>query len=151
MCQNIYNDDGRQYLQMLQSIIERMAANSANCKTWMVSIVTAFLALVGTLSSLNGWILLGVLPVILFWFLDAYYLKIERGFRNREQEYINEVNNTSVDDRIIVPIYNFKVLYKNKDDEGQGYKSTKGVWRSNSVFWFYFIPLLVIIILSVFK
>lgn len=149
--ENLLNDDGRLYIQLMQANIERMATNSANCKTWMVSIVTAFLALVGTLSSLNGWILLGVLPVILFWFLDAYYLKLERGFRNREQEYINEVNNTSVDDRILVPIYNFNVLYKDKDDEGQGYKSTKGVWCSGSVFWFYFIPLLVIIILSVFQ
>lgn len=30
---NIYNDDDRQYLEMMQGNIERMAANSANCKT----------------------------------------------------------------------------------------------------------------------
>lgn len=63
---NIYNDDDRQYLEMMQGNIERMAANSANCKTWMVTIVAGVMALQCSISALNGWILLGILPVVLF-------------------------------------------------------------------------------------
>lgn len=77
---NIYNDDDRQYLEMMQGNIERMAANSANCKTWMVTIVAAVMALQCSISALNGWILLSILPVVLFWYLDGlgYY-----NFRNK--------------------------------------------------------------------
>lgn len=39
----IYNDDDRLYLQMMQENIARMAGNSANCKTWLVTLVAAML------------------------------------------------------------------------------------------------------------
>ena len=68
---NFLNDDDHQYLQMLQGNIERMAANSANCKAWMVTIVSALMALQCSVQALNGWILLGLLPIVLFWFLDV--------------------------------------------------------------------------------
>lgn len=90
---NIYNDDDRQYLEMMQGNIERIAANSSNCKTWMVTIVAAVLALQCTVDALNGWILLGVLPVVLFWYLDVYYLHLERGMRNRETFFLNKLRN----------------------------------------------------------
>ena len=67
MKENLYNDDDRQYLQMMQENIERMAANSSNCKAWMVTIVSAMMALQCSVEALNGWILLGVLPIVLFW------------------------------------------------------------------------------------
>ena len=54
---NKLNDDERQYLEMMQGNIERMAANSANCKTWMVTIVSALMALQCTIQALNGWVL----------------------------------------------------------------------------------------------
>ena len=51
---NIYNDDDRQYLEMMQGNIERMAANSANCKTWMVTIVAAVMALQCSISATDA-------------------------------------------------------------------------------------------------
>ena len=149
MYQNQLNDDGRQYLQMMQATIERMAANSVNCKTWMATIVSAFMALQSPIQSLNGWILLALLPIILFWYLDAQYLKLERGLRNREREFINSINTvTSDEDKMKVPVYDFSVLPKDKDDKENGFKKTKGVWYSKSVIWFYLIPLLVVIAVS---
>ena len=69
---NIYNDDDRQYLEMMQGNIERMAANSANCKTWMVTIVAAVMALQYSISALNGWILLGNCP----WYSSGIWMCI---------------------------------------------------------------------------
>lgn len=150
MYDNQLNDDGRQYLQMLQATIERMAANSANCKTWMVTIVSAFMALQCTIQSLNGWILLGLLPIILFWYLDALYLKLERGFRNRERQFINSINTvTSDEEKVKVPVYDFSVFLQDEEDKEKGFKKTKGVWYSQSVIWFYLIPFIVIIALTV--
>lgn len=137
-----------QYINMLHDTINRMAANSANCKTWMVTIVTAFMALQCSVQSINGWVLLGLLPVILFWYLDAMYLKLERGFRNREREFINAVCNAKIDQDICkVALYDFSVLYKDKDDE-MGFKSTKNLWLSKSVFPFYIVPFVIVLLLS---
>ena len=85
---NILNDDDRQYIEMLQGNIERMASNSANCKTWMLTIVSALMALQCSISDLNGWIFLVVLPILLFWYLDVYYLHLERGMRNRQTAFM---------------------------------------------------------------
>lgn len=82
---NPYNDDDRQYLQMMQSNIERMADNSANCKTWMVAFVTAFMALGSSIAVARYWLLLGIIPILLFWYLDTFYLHLERAMRNRNR------------------------------------------------------------------
>lgn len=52
---NLYNDDDRQYLEMMQGSIERMATNSSNCKAWMVTIVAAVMALQCSIDALNVW------------------------------------------------------------------------------------------------
>ncbi len=67
------------YLNTVQSIINRMAGNSANCKTWCVTIVTAVIALAAQLKAPNhAWI--SVVPIIIFCFLDSFYLALERHF-----------------------------------------------------------------------
>lgn len=44
-----YDTQDLQYLQMMQENIARMAGNSANAKTWLVTIITGFLRLVAVL------------------------------------------------------------------------------------------------------
>ena len=39
-----YDAEDLQYLQMMQENITRMAGNSANAKTWLVTIVTGLVA-----------------------------------------------------------------------------------------------------------
>jgi hypothetical protein len=57
-----------------------MASNSFAAKGWSIGLTTALIAY-----SLRGnnlrfaWV--AVIPVALFWSLDAYYLALERGFR----------------------------------------------------------------------
>ena len=55
-----YSNDDRQYLQMMQDNITRLANNSANCKTWMVTLVAGICAIGCSISTLNGWILLAI-------------------------------------------------------------------------------------------
>lgn len=66
------------HISMLQSIICRMAANSANCKTWTVTLVAAMLVLLvdKEMEIPNAWVCL--IPIVLFYFLDCYYLGLER-------------------------------------------------------------------------
>ena len=72
----MYNEDERQYLQMMQDNITRMATNSANAKTWLVTIVAAFLAIGCNIKDFDYWLLLALVPTAVFWYLDALYLKL---------------------------------------------------------------------------
>ena len=69
----------RKHLEFLQSIITRMNTNSFQIKGWSVTIVSALLALYASTKELD-LILLGMLPALVFWLLDAYYLTQERKY-----------------------------------------------------------------------
>ena len=142
----VYDEDCRLYLTMLQSNIERMATNCKNCKTWMITMVTAFMALESAVKAVNEWILLGLLPIVLFWYLDAFYLSLERGMRNRERNFINSVNDNK---DVSSMLFNFQPLITNTDDVEQGVKATCGVWKTESVWPFYVIPMVVLILLYI--
>lgn len=61
------------YLNTLQGIVSRMAGNSANCKTWCITLVSAILVAIADKAKPNyGW--LALIPIVVFLFLDAYYL-----------------------------------------------------------------------------
>jgi len=69
------------HLTILQSVIQRMAANSSSSKAWCVTLVSAILVIVADKGKPQyAW--LALIPTILFLVLDAYYLSLERGFRN---------------------------------------------------------------------
>lgn len=68
------------HLELLESAVTRMAGNSFIAKGWSVTLATVMLGL----AAKDGgpeFALIGLMPVLLFWFLDAYYLALERGFR----------------------------------------------------------------------
>ena len=69
-----------QHLEFIQNIINRMNSNSFQIKEWMITIVSALLALFAN-SSNEVYIFVAVVPTFLFWYLDAYYLQQERKFR----------------------------------------------------------------------
>jgi hypothetical protein len=68
------------YLNILQGVIARMAANSANCKTRCITLASALLVLIADKGKTN-LMAIALIPVLLFCFLDAYYLAQERAFR----------------------------------------------------------------------
>ena len=68
------------HLEFIQAIVTRMNQNSFQLKGWMITIVSALLALCANSGNII-YIWLGIAPTILFWLLDAYYLQQERKFR----------------------------------------------------------------------
>lgn len=79
------------HLQMLQSVINRMAANSASAKTWCITIVSAFIALVASTQQLN-LVYFTLLPICLFYILDVYYLALEKSFRASYEQFVSDVH-----------------------------------------------------------
>lgn len=81
------NEDQRLHLQFIQNVITRMNANSFQVKTWTVSIIVALAAL--AVNSKNYmYILISVVPTILFWTLDSYYLQQERKFQGLYKDVV---------------------------------------------------------------
>lgn len=149
MAKPTYTEDERQYLQMMQSNIERMANNSANCKTWLVTIVSGFLAIGCNVSALNGWILISLLPIILFWYLDGYYLSLERGLRNREKDFFYKIDSTNGDYK--KALYNFTPLPMSalsQEDISKGYVKTTNLWWTKSVCPFYITIIVVVLLIT---
>lgn len=69
-----------QHLEFIQNIINRMNSNSFQIKEWMITIVSALLALYASSDNVI-YIFVAIVPTLLFWYLDAYYLQQERKFR----------------------------------------------------------------------
>ncbi len=72
--------DKLKHLEFIQNVITRMNTNSFQIKGWAITIVSATLALYASTKN-ECFILVGVFPSLIFWFLDAYYLTQERKFR----------------------------------------------------------------------
>ncbi len=67
------------HLEMIQSIIQRMANNSFLLKGWTVSLIVAVFALADSMMN-QYYFVFTYIPVVIFWFLDAYYLQLERKY-----------------------------------------------------------------------
>lgn len=77
------NDEEKKvkHLEMIEAIIERMGKNSFQLKGWAVTLVTVIggLAAQGTE---KRFFILAFVPTLAFWMLDAFYLQIERKYKN---------------------------------------------------------------------
>lgn len=69
------------HLEMIQAVISRMAGNSFLLKGWSVTLAAAVIALAANKESHALLTLIALLPVLMFWLLDGYYLHQERLFR----------------------------------------------------------------------
>lgn len=73
--------DGRiKHMEMVQAVVARLGGNGFVVKGWAITVAGAFQGF--GITRENGWLALAALvPTILFWFLDAAFLRSERAFR----------------------------------------------------------------------
>ena len=74
------NTNKVKHLEMIENLIERMAKNCFQLKAWTMALV----ALIGGLAAKDSerkFIIIAFIPIIVFWLLDTYYLRIERQYR----------------------------------------------------------------------
>ncbi|WP_395741136.1 hypothetical protein [Prosthecobacter sp.] len=79
------SEDQRKHLEFIQAVITRMAGNSFLIRGWSVTRVSALVALAAK-DSQKEFAILSLIPCAMFWFLDAYYLSLERRFRSLYNE-----------------------------------------------------------------
>ena len=68
------------HLEMIEHVIERMSQNSFALKGWVMTLVVAICALAAN-GSEQKFAIVSVIPIIVFWFLDSFYLQRERRYR----------------------------------------------------------------------
>lgn len=79
------------HLGILQNTIERMASNSASAKAWSITLVSAILVIVADKDQATfAW--LALIPTILFFSLDTYYLALEKGFRTSYRNFVGKLH-----------------------------------------------------------
>jgi hypothetical protein len=127
-------DDVRDYLCLIQNAIDRMSSTSAIIKGFAATVITGIAAL--SLTSIDKWILLlSFLPVVSFFALDVYYLRIERKYR-----YLYEQVRTQHH----VADFDLKIDNKNKDDNRAANATLLKCLASGSIYLFY-LPVVIII------
>ena len=71
------SDDKCKNLEFIQGVINRLSSNAFLFKGWFITIIGAVATAMLTTENYNLlWLIFGT--VLLFWFIDAYYLMLER-------------------------------------------------------------------------
>jgi hypothetical protein len=109
-------------LEIIQGIINRMAYNSFMIKGWTITLVVATLLLKG--DKYNTFI--AFIPIVVFWFLDAYFLRLERLYRR--------LYNWVKDNRLKTQDFLFDLNYKRFEREEE---SIPRIMFSITLVWFY--------------
>lgn len=137
-------------LDLIQGIINRMAANSFEVKKWLIGILTAIVVFKG--DELMGgrvnlvWVLL--LPVLCFWYLDAFFLSTERFYREMYKWVIQHRSKTTS------YLYDLNTKKRINPDNTETNLSLpkNNIWRvafSKTLLPFYLVPFLFIIIYGI--
>lgn len=74
------NEKQIHHLDMIQSVINRMAQNSFTLKGWALTLIAGTFALSAKEAN-HGFLLVALFPAVAFWGLDTYYLRLEGKFR----------------------------------------------------------------------
>ncbi len=107
---------------IIQDIIKRMAFNSFMIKGWAITLVIVALLLKGT--GYQFWI--AFIPLLVFWFLDTYFLWQERMYR--------ELYKWVIENRLKTDEYLFDM---NGSRFRKKVKSKFRIMFSITLFWFY--------------
>ncbi|MBE2893508.1 hypothetical protein [Spirabiliibacterium falconis] len=79
-------------IDLLQACITRMANNSFLIKGWAITLVSLILTINNNHSKFNWFV---IIPVLAFWYLDAFFLKSERLYRKQYDWVIVNRENTN--------------------------------------------------------
>ena len=132
-------------IDLIQSCINRMASNSFLIKGWTISIIAIVLALVDKEINPLLLCLMLLLPLIAFWWLDAFFLYTKKLYRKLYEWVITERPNNNADFMYDLNPHRFKKkLFQSGKPEKL--ETQYSVMFSPTLKGFYGIPALIIIV-----
>ncbi len=103
------------HLSIIQFVIQRMTTNSSSCKAWCITVVSAILVIVADKGK-SQYAYIAIIPNILFFVLDTYYLTLEKMFRNSYNDFIKKLHENKIDSSdlfVVIPKGNWiKTFFK---------------------------------------
>jgi hypothetical protein len=78
------------HITLLQGIINRLANNSASCKTWCLTLVAALISLAGA-TRVPAIVTGALVPIVIFGFVDAMYLAQEHAYRDLYTRVVDDI------------------------------------------------------------
>ncbi len=130
------------HVNMLQSIINRMASNSANSKTWAITIISAILVLLFDKQK-TCLVYIVYIPLLLFYFLDSFYLGLEKHFRGEYENFVDKIESDKFD---------FKEVYKingPKKFKDRLRLMIRGLWSFSTTPFYVIFAILIYILLKI--
>ena len=125
------------HLSIIQNVINRMASSSSSSKAWCITLVSAILVIIADKNK-PDFAFITIIPTILFFVLDAYYLALEQGFRNSYNNFIKKLHNDEL---------NSEDLYAVKPSGNLFFLFLKSL-KSFSVYPFYLTLLIMILLIK---
>ena len=83
------------HLEFIQAAINRMSGNLFLLKGWSVTLISALFALAAKDTN-KAYIVVAYFPLFVFWFLDGYFLAMERRFRSL-YDHVRQLTEEDVD------------------------------------------------------
>lgn len=77
-------------LEFIQAIIARLSGNSFQMKAWNVALATAAVGLAAAKDGNPRPVIYAIVPAFALWLLDAYYLALEKRYRDLYQLSISQ-------------------------------------------------------------
>jgi hypothetical protein len=130
-------------IDLIQNVINRMANNSFLLKGWLVSLVVVILALTKetiVATDLSYFSLILLLPVIVFWYLDAFFLHKEKCYRKLYEWVIENREKTQA--------HLYSLNYTRFEKE---VKSIFCIMFSKTLLPFYGLVVLILIAITIYK
>ena len=93
------------YLTFLQDNITRMNSNSSNVKALVAVIYTIFVTVLCAVDKISLYWYFGIIIIVLGVLLDSYYLGLEKMYRTKFNNFVNDLNNGNID---VKKIYDMK-------------------------------------------
>lgn len=83
------------HLEFIQASISRMSGNLFLLKGWSITLIAALFALAAKDTN-RAFIVVAYFPLFIFWFLDGYFLSMERRFRSL-YEQVRQLKEEEID------------------------------------------------------
>ncbi len=139
-------------IDLIQSCITRMASNSFLIKGWTISIIAIVLALVDKEINPLLLCLMLLLPLIAFWWLDAFFLYTEKLYRKLYEWVITERPKKNAELMYNLNPHRFKdkLFQIKKDKKPKKLETQFSVMLSSTLLSFYGIIAAIIIVTGIF-
>lgn len=97
------NLNKHKHLEFIQASISRMSGNLFLLKGWSVTLIAALFALAAKDTN-KAYIVVAYFPLFIFWFLDGYFLAMERRFRSL-YEHVRQLKEEDIDFSMNTELY----------------------------------------------